>query len=76
MTHAPTGADCSFETETLVSLHFPASRLHVWCFLSKLCLPAGLRLCRFKSNLRHGPEGVSVEEGLWVYRGDWREDVR
>jgi hypothetical protein len=26
--------------------------------------------------MRHDPEGVGVEEGLWVYRGSWQADAR
>lgn len=31
---------------------------------------------RFKDDKRHGPDGVGVEEGLWVYRGSWQDDTR
>lgn len=35
-----------------------------------------LLLRRFKDDMRHGSGGVGVEEGLWVYRGDWQQDSR
>jgi hypothetical protein len=53
-----------------------ACKSHVCYYTPVLGLPAGVRVCRFKGNRRHGPEGVGVEEGLWVYRGEWREDTR
>ena len=31
---------------------------------------------RFQNDLRHGPDGAGVEEGLWVYRGSWQQDSR